>query len=175
MPRGILLFLVSGMLGGLSTRPLEAQVNGALTGQIIDAATGQPVSGALVRILGTGQGAATDTSGRFRVREIRPGSWSVTVQRIGYRGLRRDSVLVRGGEVLRLDLQMAPVTFEVESLVVRQERDPILDPLAPAATQRITAKDFRNLPITTLDDALALSGGTVDQSVRGGRPSCSTA
>ncbi len=168
--RGVTSFVAAWLLAAIPTGALTAQVNGAITGRVIDAATGRAVGGAQVRILGTGQGAATDTGGRFRVREVRPGSWTMVVQRIGYRGLRRDSVLIRGGEVLRLDLEMAPVTFEVESLTVRQERDPILDPLAPAATQRITAKDFRNLPITTLDDALALSGGTVDQSVRGGRP-----
>ncbi len=168
--RGIAPFMAALLVIATPTGPLLAQVNGAITGRVIDVATGRAVSGAQVRILGTGQGAATDTGGRFRVREVRPGSWTMVVQRIGYRGLRRDSVLIRGGEVLRLELEMAPVTFEVESLTVRQERDPILDPLAPAATQRIMAKDFRNLPITTLDDALALAGGTVDQSVRGGRP-----
>ncbi len=150
--------------------PLAAQVNGAITGRVVDGATGTPISGAQVRILGTGQGAATDTGGRFRVREVRPGRWTVTVTRIGYRQGRRDSVAVVGGEVARLELVMAPVAVEVESLSVGRQGDLILDPLAPAATQRITAKDVRNLPITTLDDALALSGGTVDQSVRGGRP-----
>ncbi|MEO6068341.1 MAG: TonB-dependent receptor [Gemmatimonadales bacterium] len=168
VPLAVLLPVV--ILAGRPAGPLAAQVNGAITGSVTDAATGRAVSGAQVRILGTGQGAATDTGGHFRVREVRPGAWTLVVQRIGYRQVRRDSLVVRGGEVLRLELQMAPVAVEVESLMVRQQRDPILDPLAPAATQRITAKDFRNLPITTLDDALALSGGTVDQSIRGGRP-----
>ena len=150
--------------------PLAAQVNGAISGRVVDGATGRGVGGAQVRILGTGQGAATDTGGRFRLREVRPGRWTLTVTRIGYRQARRDSVEVVGGDVARLEIAIAPVEVEVESLTVGQPRDLILDPLAPAATQRITARDFRNLPITTLDDALALSGGTVDQSVRGGRP-----
>ena len=150
--------------------PLAAQVNGAISGRVVDGATGRGVGGAQVRILGTGQGAATDTGGRFRLREVRPGRWTLTVTRIGYRQARRDSVAVVGGDVARLEIAIAPVEVEVESLTVGQPRDLILDPLAPAATQRITARDFRNLPITTLDDALALSGGTVDQSVRGGRP-----
>ena len=170
VPRGVAAFVLGVLLIGPQSRPLAAQVNGAITGQVTDAATGRPMSGAQVRILGTGQGAATDTGGRFRIREVRPGAWTLVVLRIGYHQVRRDSILVRGGEVVHLELGMAPVAVEVESLVVRQQRDPILDPLAPAAIQRITAKDFRNLPITTLDDALALSGGTVDQSVRGGRP-----
>ncbi|HEU4569040.1 MAG TPA: TonB-dependent receptor [Gemmatimonadales bacterium] len=151
-------------------RPAAAQVNGAITGQVTDAMTGRGVAGAQVRILGSAQGALTDSGGRYRLREMHPGTWTVLVIRIGYRQVRRDDVVVNAGEVLRLDLAMAPVAVQVESLVVRQERDPILDPLAPAATQRITAKDFRNLPISTVEDAIGLSAGTVDQSVRGGRP-----
>lgn len=147
-----------------------AQVNGAITGRITDAVTGQGLVGVLVRVIGTSQGAATDTGGLYRIREVHPGAVTISVIHIGYREVRRSSVAVHGGEATRLDLSMAPVAVEVESLTVHQSHDPILDPLAPAATQRITARDFKNLPITTLDDALALTGGTVDQSVRGGRP-----
>ena len=157
-------------LAVLVVGPLEAQVNGAITGRITDAVTGQGIQGAQIRIAGAAAGAATDTGGHFRLREVHPGTWTLLVVRIGYRQVQREALVIRGGEVLELDLSMAPVAVEVESLIVHQQRDPILDPLAPAATQRITAKDFRNLPITTLDDALALSGGTVGQSVRGGRP-----
>lgn len=164
------LTLVAVAAAVAAPRRLTAQVNGAISGRVTDGATGAPLSGVQVRIVGTGQGAATDTGGRFRLREVRPGRWSVTVVRIGYRQSRRDSVVVTGGEVARLEFAMVPVAVEVESLSTGRQADLILDPLAPAATQRITAKDFRNLPITTLDDALALSGGTVDQSVRGGRP-----
>src|SRR5689334_16146921 len=77
---------------------LAAQVNGAITGLVTDAATGAGVSGVQVRILGTGQGAATDSAGRFRIREIRPGTWTVIVMRIGYRQVRREGIAVAGGE-----------------------------------------------------------------------------
>jgi len=162
--------LATLLLAALPALPLAAQANGVITGRVVDATSGRGVADALVRIEGTGQGVATDTGGRFRLREVRPGRWTLTVQRIGYRALRRDSVMVAPGEVLRLELSLASVAVEVEGLTVREDRDPILDPLAPGAIQRVTEKDFRNLPITTLDDALELSAGTVDQSVRGGRP-----
>src|SRR5688572_9917821 len=83
------------------TGPLTAQVNGAITGRVTDAISGRGVVGARVRLLGTGQGAATDTGGRFRIREVRPGSWTIVVQHIGYRAVQRDSFEVRSGEVLR--------------------------------------------------------------------------
>ena len=170
LPCARLLAGVLVLAAAAAPQRLRAQVNGAIAGRITDAVSGQGLPGVQVRLLGAAQGAATDTGGRFRIREVHPGTWTVVASRIGYRQVRREGVVVQGGEAVRLDLTMAAVAVEVESLTVRQAHDPILDPLAPAATQRITARDFRNLPITTLDDALELSGGTVGQSVRGGRP-----
>jgi hypothetical protein len=47
--------------------------------------------------------------------------------------------------------------------------DGVLDPLATATEQRISEADLRDLPVSTLDVALALSAGSVGTSYRGGR------
>src|ERR1019366_2470780 len=49
-------------------------------------------------------------------------------------------------------------------------QDPVLDPLATATEQRITGDQLRRLPVTTLQDAIALQAGVVGESYRGGRP-----
>src|SRR6478736_8958720 len=131
--------LLAGLLGAIVPCGLAAQANGAISGRITDQASGRGLSGVQVRIEGTGQGVATDTGGYFRLREVRPGTWTVRVLRIGYRALRRDSVVVKPGEVLRLELTLAAVAVELDSLIVRQDRDPVLDPLTPAAIPRVTA------------------------------------
>ena len=47
--------------------------------------------------------------------------------------------------------------------------DELLDPLATSTEQKITAADLRDLPVSSLEEAIALSAGTVGQSYRGGR------
>ena len=47
--------------------------------------------------------------------------------------------------------------------------DELLDPLATASEQKITAADLRDLPVSSLEEAVALSAGSVGTSYRGGR------
>ncbi len=62
-----------------------------------------------------------------------------------------------------------PIRTELEPLVVTAPYDAVLDPLATSTEQKITAEDLRDLPISTLEEALALSAGSVGTSYRGGR------
>ncbi|MGH7533693.1 MAG: carboxypeptidase regulatory-like domain-containing protein, partial [Gemmatimonadales bacterium] len=148
--------------------PLAAQGTGAIAGKVHDAVTGRPLIGAVVRLQG-GESVRTDTGGVFRIREVHPGWWTVSVAQIGFTPVTRDSLQVRAGEVLRLEVAMSSVAIRVADIGITVDHDLLLDPLAPAATQRITAADLRNLPISSLDDALAVSAGAVGQSYRGGR------
>ena len=55
----------------LTATPLAAQTSGAIAGRVRDALTGEAVRAALIRVDGGRQGAATDTVGAYRVREVR--------------------------------------------------------------------------------------------------------
>src|SRR5436190_1935361 len=46
---------------------------------------------------------------------------------------------------------------------------PLLEPLATSSEQKSSAADLRDLPVSSLEEAIALSAGTVGQSYRGGR------
>ena len=152
----------------VTASPLAAQATGAISGRVRDATSGHGLAGAVIRLRG-GQSTVSDTGGFFRLREVHPGYWSVTVTQIGYGPVTRDSLLVHVGEALRLEVTMSSVAVRVADIGITVQKDEILDPLAPAATQRISAADLHNLPVTTLDDALAVAAGAVGQSYRGGR------
>ena len=147
---------------------LHAQGTGAIAGRVRDASTNQSLHGVTVSVDGGRQGASTDSSGSYRVREVRAGWHRVQVVRIGYRMVVYDSVLVRGGETIRLDVGLSPLAVQIESLVVTAP-DRVLDPMVPQDMQRITADEFRRLPISSVQDAISLAAGTVGQSYRGGR------
>ena len=78
-------------------------------------------------------------------------------------------MFVSGGATVTLDFDLQPNPTELEPLVVTAPYDAVLDPLATSTEQRITAEDLRDLPVSTLDEALALSAGSVGASYRGGR------
>ena len=136
--------------------PLAAQTGGAIAGRVRDALTGGPVRAALVSVDGGRQGAATDTGGAYRVREVRSGWHRVQVNAIGYRPLIHDSVLVRSGETITLNFELQQHAVAVDSILVEAKPDVILDPLATQDIQRITAEEIRRLPVTTLEDPDAM-------------------
>jgi len=148
-----------------------AQTNGSITGHVRPAGGpgggGQPILGAEVGLDGRWL-AQTDSAGSYRIREVRSGWHVVTMRAIGFDTMRRDSVLVRAGQVTVVNFTVAVYTIE-QPIVVEAYADSILDPTLVATVQRLTGDELRRFPVTSLEEAVALSAGAVGESYRGGR------
>lgn len=151
--------------------PLLAQSSGAITGTVREAGPGgQSLIGARVAVDGGRFAVVTDQTGSFRVRELSAGWHRVTAAAIGYRPVSRDSVLVRAGQTTAVDFALQADPVGLQPIEVIAERvDSVLDPLAVQDQQRFTAEELRRLPVTTVEEAIALSAGAVGESFRGGR------
>src|SRR5918999_3117197 len=147
---------------------LRAQAEGAIAGRVYQAGTDQNLAQTQILVDGTVR-SLTDQHGVYRVRGIRSGWHSVAARAIGYRSVVRDSVFVRAGATVTLDFPLETNPLELAPLVVTAPVDPVLDPLATATEQKIQAADLRDLPVSSLEEALALSAGSVGESYRGGR------
>jgi len=146
--------------------PAAAQTNGSITGHVRQR-EGAPIVSAEVGVDGRWL-ASTDTAGFYRIREVRSGWHLVTVRAIGFETVRRDSVLVRAGQVSLVNFTVDVYTID-RPIVVEAYADSILDPALVATVQRISGEELRRFPVTTLDEAVALSAGAVGESYRGGR------
>ncbi len=168
-PRGFLA--CGGLVALLLASSLAAQSSGAIAGTVREAGSeGQPLSGARVTANEGRTAVVTDELGTFRIRELPPGWHRVTAAAIGYRRVTRDSVLVRAGQTTLVDflLQADPVGLQPIE-VIASRVDSVLDPMAVQDQQRFTAEELRRLPVTTVEEAIALSAGAVGESYRGGR------
>jgi len=159
------------LLLALAAAPLAAQTTGAIEGTVKGAGPEETLlAGARVALDGGRSVAATDPRGIYRLREVAPGWHSVTYSAIGFQAVRRDSVLVRAGQTTVLDISLQPRTVALDELtVISTPHDQHLDPLAIQDQQRYSADDLRRLPVTTVEEAIALSAGVVGESFRGGR------
>lgn len=147
---------------------LLAQSDGSLAGTVLDAATGRPIAGAVVALSQRVGGAITDGQGRYEIRGVRPGLYLVTVRAIGYGAVTKDNVAISGGGRVVLDVRMQPDAVQLPGIaVVAQDR--LLDPRVTATTQTMTGTELRQLPVTTIEDAVQLQAGVVGNSIRGGR------
>lgn len=87
----------------------NAQSNtGKITGIVVDAKTGEAVIGANVAIKGTTNGAATDINGKFSIKGISPGTYTITVSYISYAKKVITEVSVASGETTNLNISMVP-------------------------------------------------------------------
>ena len=149
-------------------RAAMAQAEGTLAGRVLDARSGSGLPQAEV-LVDDRLRAVTDTAGVYRARGIRSGWHRISARIIGYRSVVQDSVFVRAGGAVMLDFSLETNPLELAPLVVTAPVDPVLDPLATGTEQKISAEDLRELPVSSLEEALALSAGSVGQSYRGGR------
>jgi outer membrane receptor protein involved in Fe transport len=163
-----------GVRAALSTAALSllaatlgAQTNGSIVGHVRQRTGGTPISGAQIGLDGRWV-AQSDSTGFYRVREVRSGWHVVAVRSIGFENARRDSVLVRAGQVTVVNFTVDVYTIE-RPIVVEAYADSILDPSVVASAQRIGGDELRRFPVTTLEEAVALSAGAVGESYRGGR------
>ena len=80
---------------------------GYVEGRVTDGKTGRPISGATVSISGSGN-ASTDAGGTYRIRNLAPKSYVISVSRNGYQGQQR-TVKVESGRSLTANFSLTPV------------------------------------------------------------------
>src|SRR5690348_10251691 len=163
-----ILAIMTVCLALARARGATAQTEGAIGGRVHDAAANRSLAGVQV-LVDERIGAVTDTGGVYRVRAVRTGWHRVVARLIGYRGVVLDSVFVRAGATVTADFTLEASAVALEPLVVTAPVDELLDPLATSTEQKISAADLRELPVSALEEAIALSAGTVGTSYRGGR------
>jgi hypothetical protein len=91
---------------------------GSITGTVTDT-SGATVPGAEVRLAPVGASVVTDMQGAFRLPEVPPGKYTVTVSYVGFAPLVSD-VEVTAGQRLALDLKLKTASASEEVLVTAE-------------------------------------------------------
>jgi TonB-dependent SusC/RagA subfamily outer membrane receptor len=103
---------------GSSVVAQEEQKKGAVTGTIFDQASGAPLMGVRVSIVGTKLRAQTDSSGSFRLNEVPPGEANLRIERTGYNRLV-ENILVHSGWTTGVELELIPIAVLLDALQIR--------------------------------------------------------
>ncbi len=104
---------------GLSALTLLANApSGTLSGTITDRDTKHPLPGANVILDDTNMGAATDINGRFEIRNIPVGSYSIRVHMIGYKSQARANVHALANRPGVVNVALEPTVLTGSDIVV---------------------------------------------------------
>lgn len=103
-----------------SAVPLQGQGTNDVPGVVIDVATGAGIPDVIVRLQGTDVSAATDADGRFVLRGVPSGTWTLEVTHLRY-GTRTHEIAVLTGTSVQLEVRLAEDAIELAPLVVEGE------------------------------------------------------
>lgn len=117
-------FVTAGTVLGLVAALVPGDVHGQPQGHVVrgvarDSVTGQALAGALVELRNPTDRATdrTDEAGNFRIRNVKPGAYRLSVLRIGFGEARRE--LVVGARDTSLVVLMQPVAQPLAAFRVR--------------------------------------------------------
>src|SRR3989338_10728382 len=155
----------------LSVAPLPAQVvTGAITGRVTDNA-GAVIPGATVQVqnveTGLTRNAQSDAAGRYEVRNLPPGPYTVTVQQTGFRTEVRTGITLSVGSEVAWNVELSVGTVQ-ERVEVTGEA-PAIETTTATLSGLVNPSQMRDLPLNgrSLDELALLTPGVVEQTNTG--------
>src|ERR1700730_18416612 len=97
---------------------IAQSANGTVAGTAKDSG-GSLLHGARVRLDPVGKQAVTDNQGQFRITDVPPGDYTVTVADVGFEPFTK-SVKVEGGQVTGVDAKLDVATLTDQILVTTE-------------------------------------------------------
>lgn len=94
---------------------------GTVSGNIIDAETGEELIGATVQVQGTGTGTVTDISGNYQL-QLEAGTYTLQYSYVSYSPKTVEGVEVKAGEVKRIDISLQSDDVQLQEVVVQAEQ-----------------------------------------------------
>ena len=143
---------------------LLAQEAGSIAGQVTDPA-GAAINAAQVTVRNDATGATlnalSDATGFYRVPQLAPGTYSITVALPGFRTLKREDIVVRVNDRLRVDLSLE--VGQVTETVTVQGQGPLLQTEDATTGQVIDNQKIVDLPLNNRNwlQLATLAAGTV--------------
>ncbi len=179
MPFGPRKFLISFVVLVLAIAigpvNLYAATVGQIKGTITDKETGDVVLGASVMVVGLeGVGAMTDFEGKYIIRRMEPGSYTVRITHLEYNTLEVTEVVVKSDLTVEVTQALEKKIAKLDrTITVRGERD-IIEKFETSNQVSISKEQIMSQPVTSVDELLTQVAGVVTNAsgeifIRGGR------
>ncbi|MFO7889513.1 MAG: TonB-dependent receptor [bacterium] len=151
----------------------QAGQTGKIAGQVIDAATGEPLPGANIYLEGTSMGAAADMKGEFYILNIPPGTYTVIATMMGYQQMRMADVRVFVDRTTRVNFELKETAVEGEQVTIVAKQSLVQKDFT-ATSSSVSSDEIELMPVEHFEDILQLQAGIVEDTqgklhIRGGR------
>lgn len=136
MKPALLITLLFGFLQA------SAQLSGTLTGVLTDSTTNKPLPFAAIQLRSGSQtiGTLADADGRYTLKPIKPGIYTVTFSVLNYTAKAVEQVRIEGEKILFLNAQLLPRELSTVDIVFDRYTEELLGAGTPAILTRISAE-----------------------------------
>jgi TonB-dependent SusC/RagA subfamily outer membrane receptor len=143
----------------LAAWPAAAQQPGTIAGSVVEVATGAPIAGAEIFIVGTNVGTRSAEDGRFTLLDVEPGQYQLRVRSIGYRAVILEGVLVQAGQTREANFELTREVLRLDEIVVTGQ--------AGAARRREVGNAISQIDMTEVAEPPATLEGMLGGRVAG--------
>jgi Ca-activated chloride channel homolog len=122
----LLIFSLLAVLSLSIGLPLVQSEPNSISGILTDKDSGDPIAFArivLIDSLNQEQGASTDLDGKFKLNQLKPGTYSLEAHYVGYESLRKTGIKVFGQKGTELKLTLTSAQATLQEVTVTDYRD----------------------------------------------------
>ncbi len=156
---------------------IYAQSAGTLNGTITDATTGEPVPFANVSIEENGNvvtGGMTDFDGKFSIKPIPAGKYTVTASYVGYSPLQYSNVQIPAGRITFQNFELSASAEILAEVEIREYKVPLISKDQTTSGGTVTSEDIAKMPGRSAAAVATTVGGVYSEngevgSIRGAR------
>jgi TonB-dependent receptor len=161
----LLLFLLMQII-------IYSQAGGVLTGKVIDSETGEAIIGANVFLENTSLGAATDLDGKYYIKSIPEGTYTIIFSYITHTTQKIQNVGITSNSTKQLDIALKQNVIEVEEVIVQATASNSYESAllnqqkkSSSISDGISAEQIKRAPDATSGDALKrVTGVTINEN-----------
>ncbi|UCH65177.1 MAG: TonB-dependent receptor [Ignavibacterium sp.] len=135
--------------------------SGSIKGKVVDSVSGKPIQLANIILLPIGLGATTSENGEFLIDVVPEGNYMIKISHLNYTTVSR-MIIIIAGEELKLNVRMAPASFNLAEVTVTSKLDP------NRIFTKINLIDIELRPINSSQDVLRIVPGLFTAQHGGG-------
>ena len=117
---GLILLLLQFLLGSL----LFSRDKGTIRGTVVNEENNKPIFGVNILIKGTVIGTTTDEQGKFEIKNIPPGTFTMLFSHIGYKNKIFDSIIVTADTTVIMDITLKESAVAMDPVIVTANKHP---------------------------------------------------
>ena len=149
-----------------------AATTGKLAGKIRDA-NGDPVAFANIVLEGENRGIRSDENGRYYLKRIEPGTYSLICSKMGYDTHKMKQVKINLDETTVINFELQRSALEVPGITISEAKYKLVDKLKTSSGNAITQVEIEEVDVGEVEDLIALQAGAIvnngELHIRGGR------